>query len=64
MGVSPVLPAISGGIFAHSIPLWPKEVRKLIVEEINNYMNNQQTQMQKIYLISSNSKDQNLWPDL
>jgi len=56
-----ILPAISGGIFASGNPLWSTEVRKLIVEEIKNYMNNQPTQIQTIYLISIDEKDQKLW---
>lgn len=57
-----VIPAISGGIFAGSDPNWPKQIRQLIIDEINNYMNNQPTKISKIYLISINETDQKLWP--
>jgi O-acetyl-ADP-ribose deacetylase (regulator of RNase III) len=59
-----ILPAISGGIFAMSDPQWPVRIRKIIVNEIINYMNNQPAQISKIYLISYDDKDQKLWPPI
>jgi O-acetyl-ADP-ribose deacetylase (regulator of RNase III) len=57
-----VLPAISGGIFAASGPQrWAKNVRQLIIEAINDYINSQPTKIKTIYLISINEKDQRLW---
>lgn len=59
-----ILPAISGGIFALGDPTWATKIRQLIIDEIKNYINNQPTKIQKIYLISYDNKDQALWPNL
>ena len=47
-----ILPAVSGGIFAGDNKKWATDIRKLIIDEINNYMNNQLTKIKKIYIIS------------
>jgi len=56
-----VLPAISGGIFAAGQPGWATQVRQLILEAIDKYMNTQPTKIGKIYIISYDLNDKSLW---